>query len=530
MVKRIAAVLLAVMLIVSAAACTGDSTNSSANTGSSDAGASTPASSDAGSADESTPEAGDLREENLVTLDVVTMASGKEPADTEQVAAEMNKILEEKFNVNVNLTFLPFATYAEQTTLMLSSGDGADLLPVYMIPLPTCANAGQIIPLDDLLEQYGAGIKEQIGDYIECGRVGDNIFGITTGRDLASTQGFAMRKDLADKYEIDYENIKTLDQLKEALLKVKEGEEDVWPVAVSAGENIRNWGWDPLGDDMVNLGVLPNMAQESTVVNLYETEEYKELATTMYEWMQEGLIQSDAVNTTETASTLLQAGTAFGYFTNLKPGYAAENTSALGIEIVVSEMVDALASTNNVSRATWTISSGCSNPEAAMKVLNELYTNPELSNLYMYGIEDVHYQVVEKGGATNGQDIIDFADGLDVTTSGYRRSGTWLMPNQFIGDIWNGNAPDYWDATREFNDTAIKSKAFGFTYNSENVNNEVTACTNVVAKYHKALLCGALDPAEALPKLNQELKDAGIDNIVAEKQTQLDEWLEKYGS
>jgi len=531
MVKRITAVLLALMLVVSMAACdNGSAENSNANAESSSADSSTPAGSGTSGTDESKPQTGDLREENLITLDVVTMASGKEQADTELVADAMNEILEDKFNVNVNLTFLPFATYAEQTTLMLSSGDGADLLPVYMIPLPTCANAGQIIPLDDLLDQYGTGIREQLGDYIECGRVGDNIYGTTTGRDLASTQGFAMRKDLADKYEIDYENIKTFDQLKEALLRVKEGESDVWPVAVSAGENIRNWGWDPLGDDMVNLGVLPNMAQESTVVNLYATDEYKDLVTTMYTWMQEGLIQSDAVNTTETASSLLQAGTAFGYFTNLKPGYAEENTSALGIEIVISEMVDALASTNNVSRATWTISSGCGNPGAAMKVLNELYTNPELSNLYMFGIEGTHYQVVEEGGATNGQDIIDFADGLDVTTSGYRRSGTWLMPNQFIGNIWNGNAPDYWDATRAFNDTATKSKAFGFTYDSEKVNNEVTACTNVVAKYHKALLCGALDPEETLPKFNQELQDAGIDSIIAEKQAQLDEWLEKYGS
>lgn len=530
MAKKIVACMLAAALTLSLAACgnSGSSSTSSKTTESSKSTASASGTSEASTA--SSAGTADLKEAELTTLNLVTMASGKEAADITKVEEAMNKILEEKFNVNVKLTFLPFATYAEQTTLMLSSGQGADILPVYMIPLPTCANAGQIIPLDDLLNQYGAGIKEQIGDYVECGRVGDSIYGITTGRDLASTQGFAMRKDLADKYKIDYENIKTLDQLKEALVKVKEGEENVWPVAVSAGENIRNWGWDPLGDDIVNLGVLPDMAQESTVVNLYETKQYEDLTNTMYEWMQEGLIQADAVNTTEVSSTLLQAGTAFGYFTNLKPGYAAENTASLGIEIVVSEMVDALASTNNVSRATWTISSGCKNPEAAMKTLNELYTNPELGNLYMYGIEGTHYKVLEAGGASNGQNIIDYADGLDATTSGYRKSGTWLAPNQFVGNVWNGSTPDYWDVTRTFNDEATKSKAFGFTYDSANVNNEVTACTNVVSKYNKALLCGALDPAETLPKFNQELKDAGIDNIIKEKQTQLDEWLTKYGA
>lgn len=523
MKKRILSALLALTLALGVAACgadtkpTGSESNGSSGT-------------DSGSSSETeAPTEGDLKEPNLVTLDIVTMASGKEPSDTELVEAEMNKILEEKFNVNVKLTFLPFATYAEQTTLMLSSGQGADLLPVYMIPLPTAANAGQILPLDDLLAKYGQGIVKELGAYADTGRVGDEIYGVTTGRDLAASQGFAMRKDLADKYDIDYANIKTFDQLKEALVKVKEGEDNVWPLAVSAGENIRNWGWDPLGDDMVNLGVLMDNGQNTTVVNLFETEEYKAIAETMYEWMQEGLIQADAVNSTEVATTLLQNGTAFGYLTNLKPGYAEENTSALGIEIVVAEMLEPLATTNLVSRATWTISSGTKHPEAAMKTLNELYTNPELSNLYMYGIEGVHYEVVDKGGVTNGQDIIDFANGLDSTTTGYRRSGTWLMPNQFIGHVWNGNAPDYWDVTREFNEDAIKSKAFGFTYDSLNVNNEVTAATNVVAKYHKALMCGALDPAETLPKFNSELKNAGIDEIVAEKQAQLDAWLAEYG-
>ncbi|MDL2233640.1 ABC transporter substrate-binding protein [Ruminococcaceae bacterium OttesenSCG-928-L11] len=530
MKRKASILLLALAMVVSMAACGGNTTSSSGGSTSSTAPSASTGSAAAGTSETATPAENDLRESSLVTLDVVTMASGKEQKDIDLVAAAMNELLEEKFNCNVRLTFLSFATYAEQTTLMLSSGSGADILPVYMIPLPTAANAGQIIPLDDLLDKYGAGIREQIGEYVECGRVGDAIYGITTGRDLASTQGFAMRKDLCDKYDIDYENIKTLDQLKEALVKIKEGEENVWPVAVSAGENIRNWGWDPLGDDMVNLGVLADMAQTTEVVNLFETQQYSDLANTMYEWMNEGLIQSDAVNTTEVSSSLLQAGTAFGYFTNLKPGYAAENTASLGIEIVVSEMIDALASTNNVSRATWTISSGCKNPDAAMKVLNELYTSPELGNLYMYGIEGTHYKVVEAGGSSNGQDIINYADGLDATTSGYRKSGTWLTPNQFIGHTWFGSTADYWDVTRKFNDDALKSKAFGFTYDSANVNNEVTACTNVVAKYHKALMCGALNPAETLPKFNQELKDAGIDRIIAEKQTQLDAWYAEYGA
>ena len=470
----------------------------------------------------------DLREEELVTLDVVCMSSGKNEPDITDVENAMNAILEEKLNCNVDLTFIAYANYADQISLMLSSGEDADMLPVYLIPLPTCANAGQIIPLDDLIDQYGQGIKEQLGDYVDCGRVDGVLYGVTTARDLANTQGFAYKKDIADEVGFDAENIQTLDDLETELLKVKEAYPDMWPVAVSAGENIRNWGWDPLGDDTVNLGVLVDPT-DPTVSNLYESDLYIDLANEMYSWMNEGLIQADAVNTTESATTLMSAGTAFGYFTNLKPGYDEENSSSLGYEIESVDIIPALACTNNVSRATWTISGGCDNPEAAMKVLNELFTNPELSNLYMYGIEGTHYKVLEEGGASNGQDIITWADGVDATTSNYRKSGTWIQPNQFIGDVWEGSPADVWDQQREFNNTALKSAAFGFTYDSLAVTNEVTACTNVVSKYHKALLCGALDPATTIDQFNAELDAAGLAKIIEAKQTQLDAWLETQG-
>ncbi|MBS5235026.1 MAG: extracellular solute-binding protein, partial [Collinsella sp.] len=272
------------------------------------------------------------------------------------------------------------------------------------------ATSGQLYPMDDLIEEYGQGIIEELGcDMINCGRVDGELYGLTQGRDLAASQGFAYRVDLAEELGLDMESVKTLEDLEAVLKTVKNETEDVWPVAVSAGENIRNWGWDALGDEMVNLGVLSDMAQDTTVVNLYETEQYKDLVTTMYNWMQEGLIQADAVNTTETASTLLEAGTAFGYFTNLKPYYAEENNANLQNKIaVVDNMIPALATTDRVTMALWSIAGSCEHPEAAMKLLNSLYSDPEVANLYMYGIEGTHYEVVEEGAITNGEDRINY--------------------------------------------------------------------------------------------------------------------------
>ncbi len=198
MLKRMMAALLAVLLVVALAACGGD------NGGSQPEGSSETGSSSEAGGEESTPSTegetqstsgDDLKEPELVTLDIVTMASGKEESGVAQVEEAMNAILEEKFNINVKLTFLPFGSYAEQTTLLLSSGEGVDLMAVYMVPYASCATSGQIMPIDDLLEEYGQGIIEELGwDMINCGRVDGELFGLpraaTWPRPRASPTGW----------------------------------------------------------------------------------------------------------------------------------------------------------------------------------------------------------------------------------------------------------------------------------------------------------------------------------------------------
>ena len=60
---------------------------------------------------------------------------------------------------------------------------------------------------------------------------------------------------------------------------------------------------------------------------------------------------------------------------------------------------------------------------------------------------------------------------------------------------------------------------------SSGLEKQVMPCQEVVDKYNGALTCGFLDPDIAIPLFLQELEEAGIDDIIAEKQRQLDAWL-----
>ena len=72
------------------------------------------------------------------------------------------------------------------------------------------------------------------------------------------------------------QDIKSLDDLEGLLLKVKDAHPELYPLVAHNGQNMGLSGtWDPLGNSS-NLGVLTDLGQSSTVVNLFEDEEFFE--------------------------------------------------------------------------------------------------------------------------------------------------------------------------------------------------------------------------------------------------------------
>ena len=81
----------------------------------------------------------------------------------------------------------------------------------------------------------------------------------------------------------------------------------------------------------------------------------------------------------------------------------------------------------------------------------------------------------------------------------------------------------------DYNATAVNSPALGFRFDPDPVSDIVSAVSNVRSKYYKALIVGAVDPAEYIPKYLEELDAAGNQELIAEIQRQLDEWLASKG-
>jgi putative aldouronate transport system substrate-binding protein len=103
------------------------------------------------------------------------------------------------------------------------------------------------------------------------------------------------------------------------------------------------------------------------------------------------------------------------------------------------------------------------------------------------------------------------------------------MGNITILPPTEGNGADFWDKFKAYYGSAKEIPILGYSFNPQNVENEMGALANVAAEYALALNTGAVDPAEKLPEFIQKLKDNGIDKVVAEANTQLESFIAAKG-
>ena len=438
--------------------------------------------------------------------------------DCAKISEAASKITEEKFNTKVELTRVGFGSYDQQVNLTLASSEKLDLMYEYCGNVTSAISSGQIVPITDYLDSYGSDMKSQISDSDwKCVTFNGDIYGVPANKEKATGWGFAMNKEMADATGIDYSSIKTEEELEPLLEKVKEMYPDVYPIVSNNGSMSLMTDQDDLGGD---IGSLESASGDNTtVINYYGTDEYMNEMKLRYDWAQKGLLMPDASTSTENANSLIGAGKGFGRFTNTKPGIEKEMEKEVGKEVVVLEMVKPYTTTTRVD-IVWYVPHNSEKPERAVQVLNEIYTNPDLANLFINGLEGKHYEFVDKE-----KGIVNYPEGVNASNTGYT-SLPWEWPNETISYIWEGLDSDIWDQIQEFNKDATVSPAKGFAWDNTEVQNEVTACANVVAKYGPALECGSLDPETTIPKFLDELKAAGADTIIAEKQKQLDAWLE----
>ena len=459
--------------------------------------------------------------------------------DFSRIEDAVNENSEEEIGVHVNINALDFGSYLQQVSLNLSGNENMDLIAFTPAPPLTFANMtslNQLLDISDLLGDYGEGITEDLGDYLKGNQIGDGIYGITSHSEFATNMYIIMRKDILDELGLTEkaENMSSWSEYEEILQAVYEAnqnetlpEELRTNACISNSENsgrvIPNqtamcgsdsfadcYGFDGLGD---NYGIISTDPETDTVNEYYKSEDYLECLKRVKSWNEKGYVYKDAALTDLDGTTLMKNGVTFSFIALGNYGIEDVQKKNSGYEVVAKKVLSIPVGSNVCQ--TWGIGVPVTSdePEAAVSFINLMYTNADIMNLFSWGIEGEDYEVNEEGEAVQ-------IDGAAYT--GF----PFLWGNASLSYPSEGQGGDFYERAKAEDDNAEMSKYMGFVPNTESFANELTAVNTVLTKYKANLESGSTPDLEGdYQKFLDELDSAGINEVIAGYQEQLNSWL-----
>lgn len=485
------------------------------------------------------------------TIQLMITGAGKQ-ANSDKVWAAFNEQLQQYVpNTTVEFIDVSFDEYSEKFSQVLASGEGVDLAWTgWLINKPQNIADGNLMPLDDLLAEYGQGIVDILGEnVVEIHRNADgNIYYLPSWQGLCGERrGWLVVTEIAElagdtwiedteaalnKWRNNYSGIEdfqaVLDQATKYLAAAKEVGK------LGAGINTgRAFGWSMYNGMYSFLGVggseigITYCDGTFTVKDGVAGEHYKLYAKTMADWYKEGYIRSDIMSVDTSTLTTPKNGeiTDTTYVFSCDP-YLTEADQEAAIADAGMDMTYLPIEENAYlilgGDTSYAIPYCADEPERAMMVLNAIYSQPDLYNTLIYGIE--------------GEDYTKNADGT-ITTSYVGASPTaddsygiqrWIIGSCKNALINNGTDPNYYADLEALEETARVNPFMNFTFDRTNVEGICASILNVYYEYGPQLDNGVAGDnwEELYNNYMAARKDAGIEELVTEFQNQLNAYIE----
>lgn len=485
------------------------------------------------------------------TIQLMITGAGKQ-ANSDKVWAAFNEQLQQYVpNTTVEFIDVSFDEYSEKFSQVLASGEGVDLAWTgWLINKPQNIADVNLMPLDDLLAEYGQGIVDVLGEnVVEIHRNADgNIYYLPSWQGLCGERrGWLVVTEIAElagdtwiedteaalnKWRNNYSGIEdfqaVLDQATKYLAAAKEAGK------LGAGINTgRAFGWSMYNGMYSFLGVggaeigITYCDGTFTVKDGVAGEHYKLYAKTMADWYKEGYIRSDIMSVDTSTLTTPKNGeiTDTTYVFSCDP-YLTEADQEAAIADAGMDMTYLPIEENAYlilgGDTSYAIPYCADEPERAMMVLNAIYSQPDLYNTLIYGIE--------------GEDYTKNADGT-ITTSYVGASPTaddsygiqrWIIGSCKNALINNGTDPNYYADLEALEATAQVNPFLNFTFDRTNVEGICASILNVYYEYGPQIDNGVAGDnwEELYNNYMAARKDAGIEELVTEFQNQLNAYIE----
>ncbi len=370
--------------------------------------------------------------------------------------------------------------------------------------------AGLYEPLDEYLEtEIGQGLCQALPEkFLESLRINGSIYGLSGDVEisLSPDRGYYVNAALAEKYGYDV-NKPILEQL-DILKAVKENEKntDVFSTYVSIDnivtfENVR----------MLSSAVYWNDETHSAELSI-DNPKYIEWLRLFDTLKKEGLLNNRYLKNSDTFFIMTDSVSGGGaVYADMKPVEVDYSENYFENYVTAIPVFKAETMVRNIAWATG-ICSGSENKDEAFELLAKIYTDPDLNNLMVYGVEGENY-TLENGFVRE----IEISDGFNVNSF-----NTYRFANQMIcyRSIDNPFTPEQY--TKMYENAEVYGD-IDFLPDPSNILSELSA--EYIAADNISLPKEDEDLNDVLAEYREGLYAAGVQKIIDECNRQYEVYI-----
>ncbi|WP_135552220.1 extracellular solute-binding protein [Paenibacillus cymbidii] len=334
-------------------------------------------------------------------------ANGGQVSQTKQSKPEdlelVKQAIIDKIGIEVVPIIPPKGTEEEKLNILLASNEPLDVFLAGKVP--NFQGKGALMPLNDLLDKYGANIKklwpqDWAASWQAVSTPDGKIWGIPRLPALSGNTVY-LRTDWLTKYGLTMP--KTIDELENVLKTFKEKDPS------SSGQTV------PLVTNLAGLnGSLAAGFMGTGYGNWIDTDGkvkpavmhpgYKDFVAKMADWYQKGYIFKEAFSAKNErlVELIKQNRTASfaGWYSIVAANISALNQNEPNAKYEVAAELKGpkgnVTSTGGIDTSGWAISKNSKNAEAVIKYINWLHSDIENYLLAFYGIKGKHWRYVDE--------------------------------------------------------------------------------------------------------------------------------------
>lgn len=469
-----------------------------------------------------------VREENVehVIFTYQTM-EGSVMDEFDEVIEAVNAITVPEIGVEVEAKQVDALDAFNQYFIWIGNGETIDLMMLNYQDITTYVDREMLLPIDAYLKTQAPTIRFIMENeyHLESGSViGGRTYGVTPYNYLGGGGGIWMERKYLEEigWEHEEKHVYTYEELTRIFDELKKKYPDKYPLGQITSQsggttfsfysNMQREVGDSLGATY-SSGVL-DANDKTKVVNFYATPQYHEFLAYMRKWYQAGYVYPDAAVSDYSNLALYEEGVILSWPISSAPGMMS---GLMGEDAVCMRTSKVSVGVQGPRSGFWTIPVTSAHPEAAMRFLNLMYEDERIGNLLTYGIEGKHYTVLDEENK-----IIRYPAESGGEVGFFNALGLYGNRHKIY---WNGTLAVK-RAQEEYEVEAMQCRfgTEGFVYSTGEMSGTIAAVDKVVEKYMPFLESGCLDLDVYYPRFLEELSEAGIDEVIADKQAQYDAW------